>query len=119
MTKLQTINQAYISKLEETGSHDLAILHIFDMGVKSCNEPTYKINTSIAKCIPDSDAGKRFNLNDGWIEHDSGEQPVDDNTLVEIKFRTGEICEHILTANKWHWNHERHGYDIIAYKVIE
>lgn len=54
--------------------------------------------------------------NDGWIDWDGGECPVDTKTLVDIKLKDGftyKSCH----AGDYSWRHGWHNVDIIAYRL--
>lgn len=56
---------------------------------------------------------------DGWIDWPGGECPVEESTLVEVKYRN-ELPYHIKginAAGKWNWRHYDHNGDIIAYRL--
>lgn len=55
---------------------------------------------------------------DGWIEWGGGARPVQNTTLIELKFRNGEIN---LSPAKHHyeWRHFDRWSDIIAYRVVK
>lgn len=54
-----------------------------------------------------------------WIPHDGGPCPVAPETMVELRFRTGE--EHISEprAGMWMWQHSGRPSDIIAYRIAK
>jgi hypothetical protein len=52
-----------------------------------------------------------------YIDHTSGEQPVDDEVVVEVVFVMGITATD--SADMWCWNHEGNPADILAYRVIE
>ena len=54
--------------------------------------------------------------NDGWIEWDGGECPVDGREMVDVIFgRGGKMSPNI--ADCWRWSHEGTDSDIIAYRL--
>lgn len=66
--------------------------------------------------------------NDGWIEWGGGECPVPVGTLVDVKYRSGEINQHVKaavldnggsidTACAVRWSRMDAEYDIIAYRL--
>lgn len=66
--------------------------------------------------------------NDGWIEWGGGVCPVEKGTLVDVKYRSGEINQHVKagvpdnggsidTASAVRWNKIGAEYDIIAYRL--
>lgn len=63
------------------------------------------------ECKPKSD--------DGWIEWNGGECPVDSETPVCIRVRKGEEYKNGLPASAWSWRREGSPYDIIAYRVVK
>jgi hypothetical protein len=59
--------------------------------------------------------------NDGWIEWGGGECPVSDSTIVEVRYRNGEV-KASAPADFYEWGHGRPhfvttGRDIIAYRL--
>lgn len=56
---------------------------------------------------------------DGWIEWKGGECPVEDDVIVDVKTRDGEI--EFDSAYFWNWSHERdsciHPRQITAYRL--
>jgi len=55
---------------------------------------------------------------DGWIKWEGGESPVDDDVMVEVRFRNGEK-NRSSTANTWFWPYRGHSGDIIAYRIAK
>lgn len=66
--------------------------------------------------------------NDGWIEWGGGECPVEKGALVDVKYRSGEINQHVKagvldnggsmdTALAFRWSKLDEEYDIIAYRL--
>ncbi len=91
---------------------------IISCAIDRLNEMTAKV-VELAKPQPDTNR----QADDGWIEWRGGECPVSDKTLVEVKYRYGELKEANL-AECYEWNHGWHDRpttyaDIIAYRVIE
>lgn len=59
--------------------------------------------------------------NDGWIDWGGGECPVSDSTIVEVRYRNGEV-KAASPADFYEWGHGRPhfvttGRDIIAYRL--
>lgn len=54
--------------------------------------------------------------NEGWIEWRGGRPPVDQDTMVDIKFSTGGIV-YGVEAEKYYWLRTGREYDIIAYRL--
>ena len=54
---------------------------------------------------------------DGWIEWNGGECPVDENAMVEIVMRDLEHEKRI--AGYFSWDHTKSRVDIIAYRVVK
>lgn len=55
-----------------------------------------------------------------WIDWTGGEQPVDDDTLVQCHLRGGEGCGwhgDTLPASAWAWGHDCGHSDIVRYRV--
>lgn len=51
---------------------------------------------------------------DGWIRHRGGKCPVDEEVVVDVRFRSGAI----ETNNGWpRWKHNGDGRDIMAYRI--
>ncbi len=51
-----------------------------------------------------------------WYGWNSGECPVHDDTLVEVKFLIGSGAE--MAASQWEWNHSGEATeDIIAFRI--
>lgn len=59
----------------------------------------------VAEAAPDAD---------GWIEWDGGECPVEDDAIIDIRFRDGH--EERGAGAGWDWEHSG-GWDIIAYRL--
>lgn len=56
---------------------------------------------------------------ESWIECDGcGARPVPDDTVVDIKFRSGEV-ESNTKALWWSWGATGGLYDIVAYRVVK
>lgn len=55
----------------------------------------------------------------GWIAWAGSERPVPRDTLVRVRFRTGQETTHYTSAGTWHWPHRGASGDIVAYKVKE
>ena len=55
--------------------------------------------------------------NDGWIEWNGGECPVQKSTRVEVRYRCGSKGPAGL-AGGWRWSNKDCDYDVIAYKVV-
>ena len=54
-----------------------------------------------------------------WVEHDGAAAcPVPDDTVVDIKFRNGEV-ESNTKALWWSWRTNGGPYEIVAYRVVE
>ena len=54
-----------------------------------------------------------------WVEHDGAAAcPVPDDTVVDIKFRNGEV-ESNTKALSWRWDTWGGPYDIVAYRVVK
>lgn len=51
-----------------------------------------------------------------WIEWKGGACPVDADSLVDVRFRTGED-DHGAEARQWSWSLSHDGDDIIAYRL--
>lgn len=54
--------------------------------------------------------------NDGWIEWGGGKIPVDNVTVVDIKFRSGVITSGV-ESGAYYWPRTGHESDIIAYRL--
>ena len=60
--------------------------------------------------------------NDGWIEWNGGDCPVDsDNTVVEVKYRSGIVIQDDDWVDQDFWDHlpNQPYVDIIAYRIIQ
>lgn len=70
------------------------------------------------------ESDKRYNivayrlLNDGWIEWNGGECPVEPDLRVGVKLRDGKQWDD-KTAEIFRWNHVDNSHDIIAYRVVK
>lgn len=53
---------------------------------------------------------------EGWIEWGGGECPVEEGTLVDVRFRDGDDDRNIEAIDLL-WNHENWSADIIAYRL--
>lgn len=56
------------------------------------------------------------NDDDGWIDWAGGKPPVDNATVVDLKFRAGEIASGV-EAGKYYWPHTGYEHDIVAYRI--
>lgn len=67
--------------------------------------------------------------NDGWIEWAGGKCPVEEGTLVDVRYRNGHENHHVH-AGEWcddtgsdpawcaeNWTHSNNNHDIIAYRL--
>jgi hypothetical protein len=52
---------------------------------------------------------------EGWYKWSGGECPVDPQTIVEIRVRTGHTCE--IKADNVSWQHFGNDPDVIEYKL--
>ena len=52
----------------------------------------------------------------GWIEWGGGECPVKSDSIVGVRFRSGEEVK-AIQAYHWHWKHDGSHSDIIAYRL--
>lgn len=52
-----------------------------------------------------------------WIEHTGAACPVPDDTVVDIKFRNGEV-ESNTKALGWSWRTNGGPYEIVAYRIV-
>ncbi|ODT85307.1 MAG: hypothetical protein ABS69_00940 [Nitrosomonadales bacterium SCN 54-20] len=52
---------------------------------------------------------------EGWIAHDGGDLPVDENVRVEVRFRCLKTNP-AYSAGGWEWSHSGGPHDIIAYR---
>lgn len=59
---------------------------------------------------------KESKVEDNWIEWIEGYAPLPPKTLVEVKFRNGEVREDL--AEEWRWSSVGNGYDIVAYRIL-
>lgn len=57
------------------------------------------------------------NNDDGWIEWNGGERPVQGDTFVEVKCRDDATDRD--KASAYYWHHNGDYCDIVAYRVIE
>lgn len=55
---------------------------------------------------------------DGWINWNTGECPLPDKALHQIKMRDGEVSDPDCEPNGWVWLHNEGDGDIIAYRPI-
>ena len=53
---------------------------------------------------------------EGWIEWGGGKRPVEEGTLVDVRFRDGDDDRNIEAIDLL-WNHENWSADIIAYRL--
>lgn len=53
----------------------------------------------------------------GWIEWGGGDQPVDDDCFVRVKFINGDQA--FDRAGIFYWKHDLELCDIIAYKIVK
>lgn len=58
----------------------------------------------------------KLDKNDGWIEWGGGECPVKSDSIVDVRFRSGEE-EKAIPACNWHWKHDGSHSDLIAYRL--
>lgn len=61
-------------------------------------------------------ASKAVVGHNGWINWDGGECPVEEDTLVDVRFRNGADDRNI-EANHLRWSHKNLTADIIAYRL--
>lgn len=54
---------------------------------------------------------------DGWIEWNGGECPVNLDAMVKVQFRDGDMD--YSDARKLYWRHHASAGDIIAYRVVK
>lgn len=56
-----------------------------------------------------------------WVEHDGAAAcPVPDDTVVDIKFRNGEVESNTKALWwRWSWGPSKVEYDIVAYRVVK
>lgn len=52
-----------------------------------------------------------------WIEWGGGECPVDDDSIVEVRFRNGELGRGVTRADCLIWRHGLDDVDIVAYRL--
>lgn len=79
---------------------------------KACSENTSSLGTA-NNSEPQPDA-------EGWIEWKGEECPVEEGTIVDLKFVNGGINRSGMPAEKWIWSRgDAYGYDIIAYRVVK
>ena len=53
---------------------------------------------------------------EGWIEWGGGNTPVNDDCIVDVKFRSGKV-KNSMPARYWEWGNQCHRTDIIAYRL--
>lgn len=72
--------------------------------------------------VPPEQSGCRkedVQVEKSWVEHNSAAAcPVPDDTVVDIKFRNGEV-ESNTKALSWRWDTRGGPYDIVAYRVVK
>lgn len=60
--------------------------------------------------------------NEGWIEWNGGEQPVEDNVRIEVKYKCGRSypgwVKNGSIAKEFTWSHGWGISDIVAYRVL-
>lgn len=54
---------------------------------------------------------------DGWIECNGCDQQIDQDAVVEVKFRDGQLGHNPETVRVWCWTHGGCDDDIIAYRL--
>lgn len=54
-----------------------------------------------------------------WITWNGGPCPVAPETMVELRFRTGEEHAALPSAGFWTWGHDGISSDIIAYRIAK
>ena len=64
-----------------------------------------------------------LNSNDGWIEHDGSECPLDAETAFDIRYRDGaetfnNAPARLKVVRDRLWEHDGGSDDIIAYRVV-
>ncbi len=52
-----------------------------------------------------------------WIKWDGGDEPVPEDSLVDLRFRCGDMYIGVLNRG-YYWGHRNNGGDIIAYRVV-
>ncbi len=69
--------------------------------------------------------GMHDESNDGWIEWNGGECPVELDSYVECKLRNGREQIELASKFRWWWVYERpdcgidKAYDIISYRIVK
>lgn len=58
----------------------------------------------------------KLDKNDGWIEWGGGECPVKSDSIVDVRFRSGDE-EKANPACRWYWKHDGSHSDLIAYRL--
>lgn len=53
---------------------------------------------------------------DGWIDWHGGECPVDGDTIVEVRFSSGELGSGVARADSYIWRHDLDDVNIAAYR---
>ncbi len=53
---------------------------------------------------------------DDWIEWHGGECPVPAGTLIDVRFRDGDVLERVM-SDGWRWSAEGLKADIVAYRI--
>ncbi len=56
-------------------------------------------------------------MSDEWIDWGGGNQPVEDDTMVKVKCRSGSTW--LNKAQFFGWNDRDSAYSVIAYRVVE
>ncbi len=74
------------------------------------------VNSSTSEIPTDSEITEEKPLDDGWLPHTTGEQPVGDDVMVE--YRNGFGTHAKLPAIYLIWSMDDSEYDIIAYRII-
>lgn len=54
---------------------------------------------------------------DEWVNHATSVQPVSDETIVRIRFRTGTESKYEYAAKQINWRQRNQAHDVVAYRV--
>jgi hypothetical protein len=103
------------------GVKEISKLYGFDVGNIACSDNVLTAEIPLPAPIEKIKISAATANTDGWIDWHGGECPVIGSTMVEVRYRNGEIKE-ADRADYYEWGHGRPhfvttGCDIIAYRL--
>ena len=77
-----------------------------------------RLAKDLARFLQESRTATVTPADGGWIPWSGGRCPVDDDTMVLVKFRRGTETSAPTGAYTWKWYRFSPEHDIVAYKVV-